>query len=102
MFHLLISYLLFFWQLLAVGQKPETFPVTNIPETLTREADVVVRRHDTHFRITNTSEATQTVRFVYTILNKNAEDDAVLHIPYSNFVKIIAIKGTLYDKNGKV
>jgi hypothetical protein len=97
---LTLSFISFFWSLFLTGNGPQ-FPATNLPAALTEHADVVVRLHETEFRIKNTSEATEKVHCVYTILNKDALADAMLQLPYSNLKKIVAIKGVLYNKEGR-
>ena len=97
----LLSFLPFFCTILLPGTSPETYAVSAIPANLTQEADVVIRLYETRFEVKNSSEALEKVTCVYTILNKNAAEEARLFVPYSNFEKVNYIKGTLFNKYGQ-
>jgi transglutaminase-like putative cysteine protease len=71
-----------------------------IPDSLTENANAVIRKSETELTITDLDNIAISVEFVITILNKGADDLANILIYYDSFSEVSDIKGTIYDKNG--
>lgn len=76
------------------------YPVSSIPESLKKNANVVKRMEEIVFRIINTGEAVFYHKYALTVLNENGDDNAVLVEYYDKLEKINSIEGALYDAAG--
>lgn len=77
------------------------FPVSDIPEALKKNADVVVRDYEKVFSILSTKKAGVECREVYTIFNNNGKDYATKVLAYSKLIKILNFTAVVYDLTGK-
>lgn len=77
------------------------FPVTDIPENLRKDVNVVVREHRATFRILARNQATYSVYKVITIFNEQGNDHAREVIGYDKLIKVRAFTATSYDAAGK-
>ena len=94
--------LLIFLVLNFSGAQAETkYPVGDIPEDLTVNANAVVRENLVMFTIISRSKATLQVRFVATILNSKASQFARLTLSYDKLKKITQLGAATYDASGK-
>ncbi|MFD2573876.1 DUF3857 domain-containing protein [Spirosoma soli] len=73
-----------------------------IPAALKENAHGVVRRHETTFTVKSAGEATQRIRSVVTVLDKQGDDQATKVVYYNKLSKIIDFEGALYDADGKL
>ncbi len=71
-----------------------------IPDSLTENANAVIRKDNTILQIDDISNISIKVEFAITVLNNNADDLANIQIYYDSFSNVDNIKGTVYDKNG--
>lgn len=78
------------------------YPVSAIPETLKKDANVVKRMEEIVFEIVNLKEAVYHRKVAYTILNENGEKYAAMVVGYDKLRKVTAFDGTLYDGKGNV
>lgn len=76
------------------------YAVSEIPEELKRNVDVVVREDFSTFRIHSQSRATHSVRLVATIFNGNGKPYALPSVGYDKLSKVVSFKGNVYDANG--
>jgi len=76
------------------------FAVNNVDDALKKHADVIIRKLDMSFTVISSQKAIKHVYQVKTILNKNAETEAVLVIPYDDFRKIKKFMAVVLDANG--
>ncbi|HEX7015266.1 MAG TPA: DUF3857 domain-containing transglutaminase family protein [Cyclobacteriaceae bacterium] len=76
------------------------YPVSDIPEELMKDVNVVVREDVMSYRIVSRSSAVLNVRFVATILNKKGSHYAVRGVHYSKLEKINFIRGAIYNSAG--
>jgi len=77
------------------------FSVASIPDSLLENADLVLRDFDQQFVMNSVNSGTETVRKVWTILNKEGENEASLYVIY-NKDKVVKVKQIiLFDKSGK-
>lgn len=78
------------------------YAVSLIPETLKKDANIIIRAEEKVFEVTPNNEAILRNRYVYTILNENGKEQASLAIFYDKMRKVGSIEGSLYDGNGKL
>ncbi len=79
----------------------QTFPVSAIPETLKKNANVVIRKDITIAQINKIDDIKYQYNIVTTVLNKDGNEKAIAHIPYDNAKSISNIKVSVYDEFGK-
>ncbi len=79
----------------------QQYNVSNIPDSLKKDADVVTRYEERIFEIKSPGKAVEHERHVYTILNESADYLGNYKSYYDKFTSIDHINGTLYDANGK-
>lgn len=80
----------------------DEYAVSNIPEELMKDAIAIVRKDDQIFKASSPKNAVFIHKYAITILNRTADGIANFSEHYDPFNKITSIKGTIYDKNGKV
>ncbi|MBO9593905.1 MAG: DUF3857 domain-containing protein [Niabella sp.] len=85
---------------LPVWAKAE-YPVSAIPESLQKKANLVKRLDETTIEVRSIGKAICRRHYVYTILNEAADDHAALVVAYDKFRLINDISGTLYNAAGK-
>lgn len=76
------------------------YPVSEIPEELTKDAHVVVREDAMVFKIVALDRAVLTVRFVATIMNNKASNYAKRSVYYNKLEKVNYLKGAIYNSKG--
>lgn len=86
----------------AAGASDPKFPVSEIPDELKKNADVVFRQDEMTFTIVSKSRATLHVYEVVTIFNDKGKDFATKVIGYDKLSKVTNFKGAAYDANGNV
>jgi len=79
----------------------DDYAVSKIVPTLTKDADVVVRRKEQRYELRSIDRAIEYYKVVYTIFNENGDDYATVAVPYDKFNSIDYLEGNLYDQNGK-
>jgi len=79
----------------------DDYAVSKILPTLTKDADVVVRKEEQRYELRSLDKAVEYYRVVYTIFNENGDKYAGITVPYDKFNSIDFIEGNLYDGNGK-
>ncbi|MCQ9638456.1 DUF3857 domain-containing protein [Chryseobacterium sp. WG14] len=79
----------------------QTYPVSAIPETLKKNANIVVRKDFTTVQINKIDEIKYQYNKVTTVLNKDGDSKAVAYIPYDKGNSISDVKVTIYDDSGK-
>lgn len=92
------------WLILTTGVAlaQQTFSVSNIPEELRKDVNVVVREDHIVFRIHARNKATMSVRMAATIFNRNGRSYSQPTIPYDKLSKVTSFKGNVYDANGNL
>lgn len=78
------------------------YPVSAIPEELTKNVDVVFRQDKVSFKINSQKEASFSVHRVITIFNEKGKRYASEVVGYDKLSKIVSFKGTAYDAWGNV
>jgi hypothetical protein len=84
----------------AHGGDPK-YPVTDIPEELKINVNVVIREDQMIFKILSKSKASLYVHEVITILNDKGKDYASEIVSYDKLSKIKDFNGAVYDASGK-
>ncbi|MDQ0065433.1 DUF3857 domain-containing protein [Chryseobacterium lathyri] len=79
----------------------QTYPVSDIPENLKKNADVVIRKDFTTAHINKIDEIKYQHNTVITVLNKDGDSKAQVYIPYQKGDDISDVKVTVYDESGK-
>ena len=93
----LLSFLLLSFFALASGGE---YAVSNIPESLKKNANVVKRIEEERFTLRSPGEAVYYRKYALTILNENGDKHADFQQYYDRFIEIKGIAGTLYDAMG--
>jgi hypothetical protein len=89
-----------FWYL-PVCSQISGYSVSLIPDSLSMNANAVIRLSETDLMIIDSRNALLKVKEVTTVLNKSGIKHGQLYIPYSEkFEKIISITGVIYDQFG--
>jgi len=99
---LLITFLLFSGSASFVfaTDNPSKYKFDDIPKQLLTDAKAVVRNEEITVEIRTDEEIFEKVTYAITILNKNAEMNALFMQPYTPDMKLRNIKAKLYDKFG--
>lgn len=87
--------------ILPLGICAQVYNVLLIPDSLKKNADVVVRADEQVTEIKSPGKATIKERHVYTILNENGAKYAAYYSHYDKFTSINYINAALYDAAGK-
>ena len=77
------------------------YNVANIPESLRKDADAVIRNEVTRFEVKSEKKAVEKVLRAVTIFNKDERDRGELMVGYDKFSKIEEFEGTIYDASGE-
>ena len=85
---------------LSVKAGDSVYPVLTISEDLKKNADAIVRLHEEEFIVLSHSRGIKKVRYVVTILNKNAKDHAYMYVPYDQLSKVKSFEGVVYNALG--
>ena len=94
---------LFYILLLApCGLRAQSYSTALIPDSLRKDAQVVVREKEMILEIKSPGKAVLKEHEVYTILNSKGDDLGGYRSWYDNFTSINDISGVLYDSLGKV
>jgi len=72
-----------------------------VPKVLSADANAVIRKWDETFEVLNPGKALHTYSVAITILNRHADKQAYLVIPYSKLNSVSDIRAAVYDKSGK-
>lgn len=78
------------------------YPISEIPEELLQDVNVVIREDAMVFKIEARDRAVLTVRLVATIMNNRAARYARLSVYYSKLRKINYMKGAIYNSDGRL
>jgi len=78
------------------------YPVSDIPQELTKNAKAVIRESTINFSIESVNNGKLEVKEVITIMNKSGLRYAMFFEYYDRFEQVRNIKGTFYDKFGNV
>jgi hypothetical protein len=98
-FPFLFVFPLFF---LAVTADCQKFPASTIPDSLSENANVVIRLEEQSYEIKSTGKVLSVERHVYTILNEKGEYYATYKTHYNNkSILINSVSAYMYDARGK-
>lgn len=90
--------------LLAVSQivlaTDKKFPVSEIPGSIIKDADAILRLDETKVTINNPGSVTYITHRAVTILNSEGDRFAILRADYDKLNKVSNITGTMYDAEG--
>src|SRR5690606_282501 len=78
----------------------QNYAVGRIPEELKARASAVVRLSETRIEIKDLDMMIYKVKRAVTILNKNGDADAAIHLSYDKSRQIKSIKGLIYNEMG--
>jgi len=84
-----------------LGLLAQQYNVLLIPDSLKKNANLVIRDNEYIMEIKSPGKATIKEKHVYTILNESAADHAAYNSRYGRFNTINYINATLYDAMGK-
>ena len=76
------------------------YAVSNIPDSLKKNANAVKRMEEERFTLKSPGEAVYYRKYALTILNENGDKHADFQQYYDRFIEIKSITGTLYDAKG--
>lgn len=86
---------------LTFGGDPR-YPVTEIPDALKKEVNVIVRENQRTFTILAKDKATYHVHKVITILNEQGKSFATEVVQYDKHSRVRDFKGSVYDQAGQL
>jgi hypothetical protein len=92
---------LFLLVLTPFGLLSQQYSVALIPDSLRKNADMIIRAEEQLVEIKSPGKATVKRHRVYTIMNESAAKYAGYISPYDRFISINYISGILYDALGK-
>ena len=76
------------------------YAVTNISDSLKKNANIVKRIEEERFTLRSPGEAVYYRKYVLTVLNENGDKHASFQQSYDRFIEIKGIEGVLYDAMG--
>ncbi len=76
------------------------YKITEIPDSIKKHADAVIRFKSEEIIIKNISKATYKTKVAVTILKKSGEDYSYIVVPYNKLIKFVSLHGRYYDKDG--
>jgi Domain of Unknown Function with PDB structure (DUF3857)/Transglutaminase-like superfamily len=77
-------------------------PANAIPDTLLKNAYLVIREYDLTFQVLDKGKAIETEHYVITLLNEKASDMSSPKFYYYEFEDIENIEASVYDSEGKL
>jgi transglutaminase-like putative cysteine protease len=80
----------------------KTYAVSNIPDSLKKDADAIVRYDYGRFKVKNEKKAVFYTKYVVTVFNKEGRHYSVMSVGYNKFQSIEEFSGCLYDADGNV
>lgn len=92
----------FFLLVLSPAINAQEYSVSNIPDSLKENADVIKRFEEIRVTIKSTSKAVVKRKYIITVLNQNGDDWATYYNGYTNLISLSDISGKLYDAKGAV
>lgn len=78
------------------------FPVSEIPESLKKDVDVVIREDKMVYEVISASKGRLSAYYVVTILNGGGKGFASKVLGYDKLTKITQLKASIYDASGKL
>lgn len=100
-YNILIVIFLFCFQSIAQVDFRKPLDVSNIPISLLKNANVVIREYDLNFTVINKGEALEKEHKVITILNDKADNYNSQFFYYSKLSDIEEIEATIYNARGE-
>lgn len=94
--------LLFFVAMLNIVIAQIKYPATAIPDSLIKNAIMVVREQELIFQVIDKGKAVETEHFVVTLLHDKASEMGSPKFYYSEFEEIDNIEASVYDADGKL
>ncbi|RLD23953.1 MAG: hypothetical protein DRI71_04025, partial [Bacteroidetes bacterium] len=85
---------------LSVTGVAQDLAVSNIDDTLKKNANVVIRNSITEFNVINPGKAIETYHVELTILNPSGKREATQLVGFSDLEKVLEVNGEIYDRNG--
>jgi hypothetical protein len=79
----------------------QNYSISFIPDSLKDNANCVIRDYTKDIELNSVNSSTEKIKKVFTILNKNNEEDAYLFIHYDKNSKVNIQQIVIYDSNGK-
>ena len=77
------------------------YAVSNIPEALLKDANVVKRMEDIRFEVLDLGKSRLYHKYALTVLNENGDKYAVEVVGYDKLREFKSMEANLYDANGK-
>ena len=88
------------WCFLTNPIKAQNYAVNNIPDSLLKKANAVIRDESMHLIIKDANSAILQMKIVVTVLNEEGAKEGTFNEYYNNLVELNSIEGTLYDALG--
>jgi hypothetical protein len=76
------------------------YAVSEIPDSISQNAEAVIRNYTYEFNINSKSKATDNIKYVISIFKRKALNHSRINLSYSDLSKIKNLKGAIYDKDG--
>lgn len=88
--------------LASVRMLSQNYPISEIPENLKKDANVIIRNHDSQIIINSVDDVETHFVNALTIMNKAGEKYSFVKIPYDKTNKVSNIKVKVFDAFGKL
>ncbi len=76
------------------------YSIAGIPPPLLRNANSVIRLHETTFKVTDPDHASEKVHYVITLLNSKASDEAEIRVHYDKSSSVRNLEFKIFDALG--
>ncbi len=83
----------------AHGQKVKP-GYASIPDSLRKDANVIVRKYVTEIERTSLGRLTQKEFIAITVLNEKGNRDASMYLSYDKYIKVLNLRGRVYNNMG--
>ncbi|MEK6781095.1 MAG: DUF3857 domain-containing transglutaminase family protein [Bacteroidota bacterium] len=78
------------------------YPVSEIPEQLTKNVNAVIRENKTVYKIHSQSKASVYVYYAITVLNVGGKEYASQQVDYDKLTRVTSFSGSVYDAEGNL
>ena len=87
--------------LIFVSATGQNYSAGLIADSLKENSNAVIREYVKEFELHNVNKATERIKEIITVLDKNGDEYGNLNIPYDKDSKVSIYEAAIYDKYGK-
>lgn len=86
----------------SINSQAISYNLGTVPDSIKKNAEVVVQFENKIFTIQDIDEASLYVRKIYTVVNEDGKDELDFHVATSKFISLTDADLKVYDANGKL